>query len=216
MTKQLRVVIIDDHPPVREGIAAIIGRTKSHVVVGTAGTYDEGVHLVQREKPDAIVLDVTLPDGSGLDLVRKVAVELPETRIMILTVHARRQLAERAFAAGADGYLLKESSGEFLVDGLARIADGDRVLDPKLVSAKPTDGCEDSPDATGGLRLLSLRESEVFRLLAVGQSVKRIAGVLGISPKTVDNHRAAIMQKLCVGSIAELVRIAIRTGTIDP
>ena len=135
---------------------------------------------------------------------------------MILTVHARRQLAESAFQAGADGYLLKESSGELLVDGLTRIADGNHVLDPKLASAKPADGCEDSSAVTAGLRLLSLRELEVFRLLAVGQSGKQIAGVLGISSKTVDNHRARLMQKLCVGSIAELVRVAIRTGTIDP
>lgn len=171
---------------------------------------------MRTRKPDVIVLDVSLPDGNGLDLIRKIVAELPDARIMVLTMHARRQLADEAFKVGADGYLLKESSGELLVDGLERIAAGEQVLDPKLALAKRPAGCEDPPEAPAALERLSPREVEVFQLLAVGRSGKQIAAVLGISPKTVDNHRANIMDKLCVGSIAELVRVAIRTGTIEP
>ena len=214
---RVRVVLIDDHPPLREGIAAIIGRTASYELVGTAGTFDEGLHLLRTEKPDVVVLDISLPDGNGLDLIRKTVIELPDARIMVLTMHARRQLADRAFEVGADGYLLKESTGELLVDGLERIAAGERVLDPKLASPEPAQGYADtSAFPCAGLGRLSPRELEVFQLLAVGQSGKQIADVLGISPKTVDNHRASVMDKLCVGSIAELVRVAIRTGTIEP
>ena len=216
MTRK-RVILIDDHPPMREGIAAIIGRTAAYEVVGSAGAYQEGLDLVRTEKPDVVVLDLSLPDGNGLDLVGKISLELPHTRIMILTMHARRQLADRAFEAGADGYLLKESSGQLLVDGLERILAGHRVLDPRLSSTTPDDGCPESGEYAGtGIERLSPREVEVLRLLAVGQSGKQIANALGISPKTVDNHRASVMGKLCVGSIADLVRIAIRTGITEP
>lgn len=216
-TNRSRVVIIDDHPPMREGIAAIIGRTRSHEVVGTAGSVREGLSLVREVNPDSVILDISLPDGSGMDLIQTIISELPGTKIMVLTMHARHQLADRAFEAGAHGYLLKESSVEFLVEGLLQIATGERVLDPKLASPEPAEGCVDAealPESILGR--LSSRELEVFRRLAMGQTGKQIANVLGISRKTVDNHRAHIMQKLSIGSVAQLVRIAIRTGAIEP
>lgn len=216
-TNRSRIVIIDDHPPMREGIAAIVARTRTHEVVGTAGSVEEGLSLVREEHPDSVVLDISLPDGSGLDLIRAIIHELPGTKVMVLTMHARRQLADRAFEAGAHGYLLKESSVEFLVEGLLQIAAGHRVLDPKLASPARVEGCDGSEASSESiLDRLSHRELEVFRRFAMGQPGKQIAAALGISPKTVDNHRAHIMQKLCIESVAELVRIAIRTGTIEP
>lgn len=215
--REVRLLVLDDHPPIREGIAAFLGASGSYEVVGSVGRCEEARHLVRTEKPDVVILDLSLPDGNGLDLIREIAAEHPEIRIMVLTMHARRPLADQAFAAGAAGYLLKESTGDLLIAGLERVIAGERVIDPALTTAAERSGCADDWVSPGSdLGRLSARELEVFRLLAIGQSGKQIAQVLSISPKTVDNHRARIMEKLCFSTVAELVRTAIRTGVIEP
>ncbi len=214
---ETRVVLVDDHPAIRDGIAAMLKTAGTFVIVSAVGTYQEGLRAVERERPDVAVVDITLPDGNGLDLIRNVVKEFHDLRVIVLTMHARRQLADQAFEAGAHGYLLKESTGELLAEGIRRIIDGERVLDPKLAAEPLPDGCADEWHAAGAsVTNLTPREIDVFRLLAVGKSGKQIGAVLGISPKTVDNHRANVMRKLCADSIAELVRIAIRTGIIEP
>ena len=212
-----RILLIDDHPPIREGIAAVIQNATGFAVVGAAGTYRDGLREVRRQRPDIVILDLSLPDANGIDLIRSIVSELPAVLIMVLTMHARRHVADRAFDAGAHGYLLKESTGELLVKGLQELVSGKRVLDPRLMSEEVPDGCSDNwAGAASTVRTLTPRELDVFRLLVLGKSGKQIGAVLGISPKTVDNHRANLMRKLCVESIAELVRIAIRTGIIEP
>lgn len=201
----------------REGIETLIGRTSDCVVVGSAGTYEDGLELVRVRRPDLVLLDLSLPDGNGLQLIERIDAELRDTHIIVLTMHARRQIADRAIAAGAAGYLLKESSGELLIKAMRRVVAGETVLDPALLSPAAEEDYTDVPEHDGTrIRRLSSREAEVFALLAVGRSVKEIACMLGISPKTVDNHRARVMEKLHAKSVAEIVRIAIRTGTIEP
>lgn len=211
-----RVVIVDDHPPLREGIAAIVTRGGQFTVAGTAGSGADAMELIRRTTPEIAIVDLTLPDGNGVDLVRQIRHESPDTRILVLTMHARIQMAEVAFSAGADGYLLKESSGDLLLAALGKLTGGAQFLDPKLVSAGTRPGCDDAAEPVEAVQSLSPREREVFERLAIGRSAKEIAAELNISAKTVDNHRAHIMERLCISTTAELVRLAIRAGVIDP
>ena len=212
-------MLVDDHPPLRAGVAAIVDKSSRFRVVAEAGSLSEAIAAIRSHKPDVVILDVSLADGSGLDLTRMIRREQLADKVLFLSMHARRALAENALAAGADGYLLKESTGENLLSALEMVVAGDTYLDPGLGA----DGVDRSRPSGGGtspddLRLarLSDRELEVFRLLASGRNSKEIGALLGISSKTVDNHRASLIEKIEADSIAELVRFAIRTGVIDP
>ncbi|MFW5685999.1 MAG: response regulator [Spirochaetota bacterium] len=214
------VVLVDDHPPLRAGVAAIIGRSERYGVVAEAGSVRDAIDAVRTHRPSFVIADISLPDGSGVDLARTLRELDEDVRILMLTMHARRALAERAFAAGANGYLLKESTGELLITALDELSAGRVFLDFSLRSVDdepgPAAACEDEFRTSELLSPLSEREFEVFRMLAAGQNSKEVGALLGISSKTVDNHRSRIMEKLGVDSVAGLVRVAIRTGAIDP
>jgi len=214
--KRATILLVDDHPPLRAGVAAILERSRRYEVIGEAGTLAEAMDQIRECRPGIVVVDVSLPDGSGIDFVRAVKRDHLVSGALMLTMHARRVLADSAFDAGADGYLLKESTSDHLLIALDAIARGETYLDAGLDSlraAKRDSGVGAESDT---FRRLSERELEVFRLLAGGQNSKQIAGLLGISSKTVDNHRGSIMTKLALESIADLVRLAIRSGEIDP
>ncbi|MFW6289205.1 MAG: response regulator [Spirochaetota bacterium] len=214
--RRTTLVLVDDHPPLRTGVAAILERSLRYEVVGEAGTLSEAMDQIRDRQPELVIVDVSLPDGSGIDFVRTVKRDALVSGALVLTMHARRALADSAFEAGADGYLLKESTSEHLVIALDAIMRGEAYLDAALELVRAVrDGCGTGAE-NGAFRRLSEREFEVFRLLAGGQNSKQIAAMLGISSKTVDNHRASIMAKLDLDSIADLVRLAIRTGELDP
>jgi len=214
--KRPTLLLVDDHPPLRAGVAAILDRSRRYEVVGEAGTLAEAMSGILERHPEIVVVDVSLPDGSGIDFVRAAKRDELVSGALMLTMHARRALAESAFMAGADGYLLKESTSDHLVAALDAIVRGETYLDAGLDSVRATNDDSRAGLDTGAFRRLSERELEVFRLLAGGQNSKQIASLLGISSKTVDNHRGSIMAKLSLESIADLVRLAIRTGEIDP
>lgn len=207
------VLIVDDHPPLRAGIAAILGRSGPYEVIGEAGSVADAERLARLHSPGVAIVDVSLPDGTGIALVRTLKGECGVERVLVVSMHARRAFAERSLAAGADGYLLKESSGEHLIRALDAIAGGERFIDAVLL---PLDGSSGSIGTAPKLEPLSAREREVFGLLAAGSNSKEIGFALGISPKTVDNHRSSIMEKLALENLADLVRLAVRTGVIDP
>ncbi|HUX13135.1 MAG TPA: response regulator transcription factor [Spirochaetia bacterium] len=217
------VVLVDDHPPLRAGVAAIIARSGRYEVAAEAGTIEEAVLAIRVYQPQIVIVDVTLPDGSGIDLTRSLRASGTVNRVLILSMHARRSLADSALAAGADGYLLKESTPEYLLHALDEISAGSTFLDHRLRrvgtdSRGNERGPTDSPPGATGepLGRLTVRELEIFRYLAAGKNSKQIAALLAISSKTVDNHRAKIMVKLQLASVADLVRLAIRTETIEP
>lgn len=214
--KRPTLLLVDDHPPLRAGVAAILERSLRYEVVGEAGTLSDAMNQILELRPDLVVVDVSLPDGSGIDFVRAVKRDVLVSGALVLTMHARRALADSAFAAGADGYLLKESTSDHLVIALDAIVRGETYLDAALESVRPARGDSGAGAETDTFRRLSERELEVFRLLAGGQNSKKVAALLGISSKTVDNHRGSIMAKLGLESVADLVRLAIRTGEIDP
>jgi DNA-binding NarL/FixJ family response regulator len=213
------VLIIDDHPLFREGLKAIIGREPRYRLVGEADTARAGIHLATESRPDVIIVDVSLPDKNGIELTRDLAKLLPESRVLIISMHSKITYIATAFQAGARGYLVKESASDGLLKGLAAVARGELFLDSSLSSQVVENLLQISvtspaPAASPHPRLTP-REQEVMRLLAEGFTTREIAQRLFISPKTVENHRANIMKKLDLRTTIDLVRQAARLGLID-
>lgn len=219
MAQRKSIVIVDDHPLFREGLKSIIGRNTAYSVVGEAKTGRKGLQIALKFKPDLVLIDISLPDKSGIQLTREIRNQLPETRVLIISMHSKIDYIAEAFQAGATGYVVKESASNGLLKGLETVIRGDYFLDSSLSHAVvesllnlPIKEARIRDDEYGSL---TPREQEIMRLLAEGLSVKEIAAKLYISPKTVENHRSNIMNKLGLHSAIELIRYAARLGLID-
>jgi DNA-binding NarL/FixJ family response regulator len=213
------ILIVDDHPLFREGLKSLISRNTGFEVVGEAGNGREGLRMIKKLKPDLVVMDISLPDKSGIDLTRDIGSLLSETRVMIVSMHSKINHISEAFRAGASGYVVKESAADRLIQGLEAISRGEYYLDSSL-SHKVVKKLMEFPEKEAKItdaryETLTPREQEVMRLLAKGISTKKIAEKLFISPKTVENHRANIMNKLELHGTMELIRYAARLGLID-
>jgi DNA-binding NarL/FixJ family response regulator len=219
MTEKKKIIIIDDHALFREGLKAIISRKSQYEIIGEAGNAREALNLVRELKPDLILLDIALPDRNGVDLTKEIRNAFPEIRILIVSMHNKIDYIMKTFQAGASGYVVKESASEKLLQGIDCVLNGEIFMDSsvsqnilkKLINApeKKTKSTESRYDT------LSPREQEILVLLAEGNSAKQVAEKLFISPKTVENHRSNIMQKLELHSTLELFRYAMKIGLID-
>ena len=219
MAPKKTILIVDDHPLFREGLKALIERKPGFSVVGEAGTAREGLQLAMELKPELAVVDISLPDKSGIELTRSIRSKLPQIRVLIVSMHSKIQYITEALQAGANGYVVKESAADRLIQGLEAVSRGEYFLDSSL-SHSVVKRLVDLPEQE--LRIsdksygtLTAREQQVLRMVAEGRSTKDIAGDLFISPKTVDNHRANIMEKLNLHNTIELVRYAAKLGLID-
>jgi len=219
MGKKNTVLIVDDHPLFREGLKSILARRSGFEVVGEAGNGAEGFRKAKKLKPDLVVMDLSLPDQSGIEVTHKIRSLLPETRVMVLSMHAKIDYITEAFRKGATGYVVKESATEKLMECLETVSRGEYFIDSSL-SHKVVKSLMESDErerkiTDAGYSTLTPREQQVMRLVAEGLSTKEIGEKLFISPKTVENHRSNIMNKLELHSTMELVRYAARIGLID-
>ena len=219
MADKISMMIVDDHPLFREGLKTIIGRDKRYEIVDEAGSGQQALDKAAELKPELMMVDLSLPDMSGIQLTRKILETLPQIKIIIVTMHSKVDYMAEAFQAGATGVVVKESAAEGLLKGIETVLKGDYFLD-SAVSTQVVKSLKKLPgketkinDAVYGT--LTAREQEILRLLAEGLSSKEIAQKLFISPKTVENHRANIMNKLDLHSSIELVRYAAKLGLID-
>ena len=201
----IRAVVVDDHAVVRSGITLLLDREQDIEVVGDAGNARDAVFQARALKPDVILLDVVLPGESGIDVLPKLLTESPETKVLVLSMQDDPSYVRQAFAAGANGYVLKEAADEEVVSAVREIASGGRYVHPALGARIVA--AEADP--------LSEREREVLRLLALGHTNQEIAERLYISVRTAESHRAHIMQKLRLSTRAELVRYALAQGLLS-
>jgi DNA-binding NarL/FixJ family response regulator len=218
MSVQKSIVIIDDHETFRASLRQIVGRYAGFTIAGEAADSRQGEAEVRRIKPDLAVVDLSLPDRSGIQLTRLLRAAVPETKIVIVSMHSKIDYIIGALRAGASGYVIKESVSGCLRDALEAVLRGEYYLDAALsqeIVARLLETAEvmDIADATYGN--LTSREQEVLRMLAHGESVKEIADRLCISVKTVTNHRANILSKLDLHSTADLVRYAAKLGLLE-
>ena len=220
MADKKRILLVDDHPLFRAGLKSLLVDNPSFQVVGEAGDGQEAIRLTKTLKPDLVLLDISLPDKSGIEITRELKDLFPEILIMIVSMHSKIDFITSAFRAGALGYVIKESAAERLVQGLETVARGDYFLDSSLshkvvkkILEFPTQEAKITDEKYASL---TPREEQVLRLLAEGHSAKEVGEKLFISPKTVENHRASIMDKLDLHSTLDLIRYAVRLGLIDP
>jgi len=213
-----RIFIADDHVLVREGLKLLIGNRPGFEIAGEAGDGLELLSLLKRSPaPDAVVLDISMPKLRGIEAIREIRYIHPEMRVLVLTMHKDEDFLCQAFLAGADGYLLKEDVTEELFDALGAVLNGEIYISPLLgvelknAWIKTYRGQKGLP----AVDLLSTREKEVLKLVAEGESSKEIADHLCISVRTVDHHRARIMEKLHLKGTADLIRYALTKGYLS-
>jgi len=203
-----RVVIADDHQILREGLKQLLTAAGDLDVVGEADDGFEVLERIRRLDFDVLLLDMSMPGKSGVELIKQVKAERPKLRILVLSMHEEHQYAVRAIRAGASGYLTKESAAAQLVAAIRKIAAGGAFISAEVAERLALDAM---PHAEGPLHAtLSDREYQVFRLLVTGNSVSGIAEQLHLSAKTISTHKARLMEKLQVDNNAALVRYAVR------
>jgi DNA-binding NarL/FixJ family response regulator len=217
--RKRRVLVVDDHPLLREGLKTMIDRSSGYLSVGEAGSGEEALRLVATTKPDIVTMDISLPGMCGIDAIREIRRASPEIRILTISMHTKFEYVAEALRAGANGYLIKEATGSNLIQALDTLMAGQFYLDghsSQEVVDKLLRGVDSDKAATDSrYNLLSPREQQIMRLLCEGQTSRVIADNLGLSMKTVENHKTNLMKKLDVHTKLELVRYAARLGVID-
>ncbi len=203
----IRVLIVDDHPVVRSGLKSLLDAEDDIEAVGEAGTMQEAVFRTRSLKPDVILMDVVMPGGSGIEATPAVLKEAPDAKVLILSMQDDPSYVRESFAAGASGYVLKEAADEEVVTAVREVAGGGHYVHPSLGAKMVAADAEERRRAESDP--LTDREREVLRLLALGHTNQEIAKTLFLSVRTVETHRAHIMQKLRLQTRAELVRYAM-------
>ncbi len=208
----IKVLVADDHAIVRRGLRQILAETPDVLVGGEAATAEEVRRLVREERWSVVVLDISLPGGSGLDLLGDIRKERPGLPVLVLTVHPEEQYGVRAIKAGAAGFLTKESAPEKLIEAVRKVASGGRYVSPEL--AETLASFVAGENAGPPHERLSDREFEILKMIASGKTVSEVARDLSLSVKTVSTHRTRILKKMGMKSNAELTTYAVRSGLV--
>jgi DNA-binding NarL/FixJ family response regulator len=201
-----RILIVDDHPVVRQGIKLMVNSQPDLRVVGEAQTEQEARRLVRELKPDALIVDLSLDQGDGFNVVRDVHAHFPQIRILVLSMHDEAVYAERLLSQGASGYIMKQAATDQLITALRAVLRGERFISESL---KASLAQRDAEEGESGSRL-SARELQVISLIGQGLGTREIAESLSLSVKTVETHRLTIKRKLALETNAQLVQYAIK------
>jgi DNA-binding NarL/FixJ family response regulator len=202
------VLILDDHPVVRQGIRLMISAEHDLTIVGEAQTEQEARRLVRELLPDVVIVDLSLAQGDGFNVVRDISAHFPDIRILVLSMHDEAIYAERLLAEGASGYIMKQVATEQLVTALRTVLRGERFMSDNLKRLMLVKGRKSRDD--GHSTRLSIRELQVISLIGLGQGTREIAAALSLSVKTIESHRQTIKRKLALETNAQLVRYALK------
>jgi len=215
--RDVTIILADDHTIVRQGLAMLLEGEPGFNVVGEAGNGREVVSKVEKLKPDVVIMDISMPMLNGIEATRQIKKAMPQTKVIILSMHCHDRYIRELFSLGVSGYLLKDSTGSDIIKAIQAAMNGDTYMSPPVsrliiedyVSTKKKSFREDLYST------LSNREREVFQMIAEGHSTREISDILCISPSTVKTHRSKIMDKLRIENISQLVQFAIRIGIVD-
>jgi DNA-binding NarL/FixJ family response regulator len=213
---RLRVMIVEDHALVRAGMRALLEKIDGIDVVSAVGDGWEAVKAVQTDAPDLVLMDIAMPELNGLDATSRIVKESPATRVILLSMHANEEYLQQALQSGASGYLLKGAELAELELAIKTVSRGDSYLTPAVAKYAIEAYREKSDGPTGPLAKLSMRQREILQLIAEGHTTKDIAQRLNVSVKTVETHRAHLMERLEIHDVPGLVRFAVRVGLIQP
>ncbi|PYL76226.1 MAG: DNA-binding response regulator [Verrucomicrobia bacterium] len=215
--KTLRILLADDHKVVRQGTRALLSTVPEWEIVGEADNGRDAVSLTSELKPDIVILDIGMPELNGLDATRQIKKKLPDTEVLIFTGQETEELVHDVFDSGARSYIMKTDAADHLIDALKALSEHKHFFTSRIseiVFARYIQGKKTVEGAPEKSRITD-REREIVQLLAEGKSSKEIATILGISVRTVETHRAAIMKKLGLKSFSELIRYAVRNKIIE-
>ena len=203
------IILADDHAMLREGIRKIIERIEGALITGEVNDGLELLELLKKSSPNLVILDISMPNLRGLEAIREIKKTYPQVKILVLTMHKKKEFLRQALRDGADGFLLKEDAGSELIRAVQTVRNGGKYLSPLLSSVLTSLAVEEEKT-----EVLTMREREVLKLLAEGKRTKEIAAALYISPHTVRRHRSNIMEKLNIQNLADLVKYAISQSYI--
>lgn len=209
----IRIVLADDHKITRDGLRALLEQQPNMKVIGEAENGRDAIRLAMNLKPDVVVMDISMPEMNGIEATRQIRADLPETKVIALSMYADRRYVTGMLKAGVSGYLLKNCAFDELVSAIAAIIENESYLSPRIADTIMKDYTHIlKKDEASIDEILSSREREVLQLIAEGVSTRQIAERIHVSVKTVETHRQQIMKKLDAKSVAELTKIALREG----
>ena len=211
---QYRILLADDHVLVRAGIRSLLEKLPDTEIVGEAGDGREALNLVQTRQPNIVLMDVAMPGLNGLEAVARIRKDFPAVKVIILSMHANEEYVIQALRAGASGYLLKDAATVELELALLAMARGENYLSPAISKRVIDNYVARVNGQSGPLEQLTSRQREILQLIAEGKNAKEKAAILNVSVKTIETHRAQLMDRLDIHDVPGLVRYAIRMGLV--